>query len=194
MIISNSFEKGPETWCSYEYHASMVAGQNIFILATWEAEGGVGNGGYVWVDQSRWSCDAPEKPLSILPLIQYRGWADEDPVDLRGAELAVYLRGDELALNGAECYFWIHVGGTRWHCSGHPIAISHGRWADEPVRFRLMEDGAEWYMSWSRTPENPAPLGEVMASAHRHGFSFVGFGGEVTGRLSLGGFEIARQE
>ncbi len=101
MIISNSFEKGPETWCSYEYHASMVAGQNIFILATWEAEGGVGNGGYVWVDQSRWSCDAPEKPLSILPLIQYRGWADEDPVDLRGAELAVYLRGDDLALNGA---------------------------------------------------------------------------------------------
>ena len=26
MIISNSFEKGPETWCSYEYHASTVAG------------------------------------------------------------------------------------------------------------------------------------------------------------------------
>ena len=191
-MIENSFERGPEGWCSYDYHASIVAGQNIFILATWEEEGGVDNGGYVWADQTRWSCDAPEKPLSILPLLAYRNWTDEDPVDLRGTELAVHLRGDELDLDGAECYFWIHVGGTRWHCKGHPIEISDGRWADEPARFKLVEDKALWYMSWTKYPDNPASLGEAMAATHSYGFSFVGFTGEVTGRLALGGFEIGR--
>ncbi len=193
MIITNSFEKGPEAWCSYEYHASMVAGSNIFVLTTWSAEGGVGNGGFVWADQSRWSCDAPEKPLSILPLINYRNWTDDDPVDLRGAELAVYLRGDGLNMDGAECYFWIHVGGTRWHCKGHPIEIAEGRWADEPARFKLVDDESQWYMSWTKYPE-PEGLTQVMSAVESYGFSFVGFKGEVTGRLALGGFEISRHE
>ena len=40
--MKNNFDKGPEGWCSYDYHASMVAdGSNIFILATWTAQGGV---------------------------------------------------------------------------------------------------------------------------------------------------------
>ena len=195
MIISNSFERGPEGWCSYEYHASMVAGgQNIFILTSWRPGGGVGNGGYVWADQSRWSADTPEKPLSILPLIHYRSWVNEDPVDLRDAELAVYLRGDDLVLDGAECYFWIHNTGTRWHCNAHPIEISDGRWADQPQRLKLVDDPGQWYMSWSSTPNKPAELNQVMGAAASYGFSFVGFGSEVTGKLSLGGFEIVRHE
>lgn len=194
MIIRNSFGCGPEGWCSYEYHASMVAGQNIFILSTWEVEGGVGNGGYVWADQCRWSADTPEKPLSILPLMHYRNWIGKDPVDLRNAELAVYLRGDDLELDGAECYFWIHLPGTRWHCKAHPFDIPNGRWGDEEQRLKLVDDPNQWYMGWSKTPNSPADLNEVLASTHSYGFSFVGFTGEVTGRLALGDFEISRHD
>ena len=75
-MVQNSFAKGPEGWCSYDYHASMVAGgQNIFVLATWVAAGGVDDGAYIWADQSRWSADTPEKPLSILPLLFYPSWS-----------------------------------------------------------------------------------------------------------------------
>jgi len=49
--LRNSFAKGPEGWCSYDYHASMVAGgRNIFILATWEGHGGPRDAGHVWTD------------------------------------------------------------------------------------------------------------------------------------------------
>ena len=35
LTVKNTFTKGPEGWCSYDYHASMVfAGRNIFILTT----------------------------------------------------------------------------------------------------------------------------------------------------------------
>jgi len=110
-MLRNNFVRGPEGWCSYDYHASVVARRNVFILATWEKEGGVDNSGYVWVDHARWSADTPEKPLSILPLIFYRGWVNADPIDLRGAEVSVYLRGDDLQLDGAQCFFWIHGAG-----------------------------------------------------------------------------------
>ena len=104
-MITNHFDKGPEGWCSYDYHASMVSGgHNVFILSTWVREGGVNNSGYVFTDHTRWSADTPEKPLSILPLIFYRGWINEDPVDLRNACVSVYLRGDSLKLDGVQCY------------------------------------------------------------------------------------------
>ena len=34
-------------------------------------------------------------------------------------------------------------------------------------------------------------LEQVLAAAESYGFSFVGFGGEVSGRLSLGSFAIS---
>ena len=120
--------------------------------------------------------------------------AEVGGVGRRDTELAVYLRGDDLLLNGADCYFWIHVPGTRWHCKAHPLEVCNGRWGDEPQRLKLVDDPNQWYMSWSRTPRRPASLSEVMASTHSYGFSFVGFTGEVTGRLSLGGFEISRHD
>ena len=89
----------------------IAGGQNIFILTTWEKDGGVGNSGYVWSDHTRWSADTPEIPLSILPLLFYRSWLNEDPIDLRNAEVSVYLRGDNLRLDGAECFFWVHGSG-----------------------------------------------------------------------------------
>ena len=192
-MVKNSFDRGPESWCSYDYHASMVAdGTNIFILATWAAEGGVGDSGYVWTDHRRWSADTPEKPLSILPFLFYRNWANEGAVDLRGAEVSVYLRGDDLRLDGAQCLFWVHGHGTRWHCASQPLAIADGCWAVEPCRVELDNDESLWHCSWSIDPRDPVPLDRVLGEAQSYGISFVGFSSEVSGRLAMDEFEIRR--
>ena len=105
-MVDHSFDRGPEGWCSYDYHWSVVSGgENVFILSNWAASGGVGDSGYIWTDESRWSADTPESPVSVLPFLLYRSWVDADPLDLRGARLSVYLRGDDLQLGGAQCYF-----------------------------------------------------------------------------------------
>mgnify|MGYP004060723475 CR=1 FL=1 len=74
MAVVNTFEKGPEGWCSYDYHDSIIARQNYFVLATWEERGGV---------------DAPERPISILPFILYRNWVGEPPIDLHWTEISI---------------------------------------------------------------------------------------------------------
>jgi hypothetical protein len=191
-MIRNRFEKGPEGWCSYDYHASIVAdGQNIFVLTTWQRNGGVGDHGHIWTDHRRWSADTPEQPISILPLIYYRNWLGDDPIDLREADVSVYLRGDNLRLDGALCYFWVNSPGTRWRLTGHPIAIPEGRWEAEPARFRLRNDESLWHRSWAMRPQ---PLDAVLAKALSYGFSFVGFSSEVSGRLSMGEFTINPRE
>ncbi len=190
-MIENSFDKGPEGWCSYDYHWSIVAGgPNIFVLATWQESGGIDDSGHIWADQSRWSTDTPETPTSILPLLVYRNWSGLDPIDLREAEVSVYLRGDGLQLDGAKCYFWVHSVHCRWHFDGSPLTIAAGAWSPEPNRFTLANDESMWRMSWSRDPANPLPLDEVLASAESYGFSFVGFGQEPRGRFSIDEFEI----
>ena len=190
-MVRNSFNIGPDGWCSYDYHGSIVAdGHNIFVLATWEETGGVNNSGYVWVDHRRWSADTPEKPLSILPLLFYRNWINADPIDLRDAEVSVYLRGDDLQLDGASCFFWIHGDHTRWHYTSHPLSISDGDWASNPLRFSLRADDKLWHHSWSLDPGNPTPLGVLLGRVESYGFSFVGFSAEVRGRLSIDELEI----
>ena len=190
-IVRNAFTKGPEGWCSYDYHASMVAGgRNIFILTTWARDGGAENSGYVWADHTRWSADTPEKPLSILPFLFYRSWVNEDPVDLRDAEVSVYLRGDNLQLDGAECFFWVHGTGGRWHLNSRPLPISEGCWSSEPLRFSLTNDETLWHHSWPRDPQWSKPLAEILRETHSYGFSFVGFSAEVTGRLCMCRFQI----
>ena len=187
-MIKNSFEKGPEGWCSYDYHESIVAGgTNIFVLTTWARQGGVNDGGYVWADPSRWSADVPERPVSILPLLFYRGWVGEDPIDLREAEVSVYLRGDNLQLFGGQCLFWVHRGGTRWHFASQPIPISEGCWAPKPTRFVLANDESLWHRSWAPSGTS---LDALLASAQSYGFSFVHFAEEVRGRLSMAEFRI----
>ena len=187
-MIKNSFQKGPEGWCSYDYHASIVnGGTNIFVLTTWDKTGGVNGTGCIWADQSRWSADIPERPVSILPLIFYRGWIGEDLIDLREAQVSVYLRGDDLHLYGAKCCFWVHRGGTRWHYTGHPLEISSGCWAAEPNRFTLVNDESKWHRSWA--PSN-ASLDALLGNAQSYGFSFTDFGAEVHGKLSMAEFKI----
>ena len=189
--MKNSFERGPESWHSYDYHASMVSGgHNVFVLATWVRGGGVDDASYVWTDNTRWSADVPERPVSILPLIFYQHWIGEDPIDLREAKVSVHLRGDDLELYGAQCFFWVHGGGTRWHCTGSPIEIAEGRWNPEPSRITLTNDESLWHRSWSGKRPMPASLDSVLAEAVSYGFSFAGFSAEVTGRLSMSQFEI----
>lgn len=196
--IRNSFDVGPEGWHSYDYHGEIVTGAGIFVLTTWQKEGGVDGGGCIWADQSRWSTDVPERPISILALIHYRNWVGLDPIDLRGCEVSVYLKGDDLRLYGAACYFWVHAPGVRWHFSGNPIPIAEGHWAGEPSRFVLENDESRWHRSysseefWHRSyPEGGPRLDSVLGNAHSYGFSFVGFDREVQGRLSMAEFEIS---
>ena len=189
--LKNNFDKGPESWCSYDYHWSIVAnGRGIFVLTSWERTGGVEDGSYVWTDECRWSADTPESPVSILPLMVNRSWVGGDALDLRNAELSVYLRGDSLELDGAQCYFWVNKGGVRWHMSGSPLAISEGEWTTEPNTIKLLNDEAYWYRSWEKDPSRMTPLNDVLSVVTEYGFSFVGFGQEPRGKLSLGRFEI----
>jgi hypothetical protein len=190
MLVRNHFEKGQEGWCSYDYHACIVANAEVNILATHRKSGGPNNGPYIWVDHCRWSTDTPERPISILPLYTYRAWMNLDPLDLRGATVSCYLRGDNLDLLGGECYFWANMGGTRWHFSSHPLHISQGEWAAEPNRFTLVNDESKWHLSWPGLPANPRPLDTMLSVANSYGFSFVGFAREVSGRLSMAQFEI----
>ena len=58
------------------------------------------------------------------------------------------FRGDDLDLKGAECYFWVHSGGTRWHYTGRPLKIHHGEWGP-PEHFVLVNDESLWHRSWA---------------------------------------------
>ncbi|MBM3933102.1 MAG: hypothetical protein FJ319_02180 [SAR202 cluster bacterium] len=190
-LISHTFDKSAEAWHTYDYHWSMVAKrENIFILATHQKAGGVNGGGYIWTDESRWSTDSPEEPVSILALLNYSSWLGHDNLDLRNAVVSVYLRGDGLALDNAKCYFWAHVSGTRWHYTSHPLSISHGRWADNPNVFALSPDKAKWHNSWARDPARATPLESTLAKCESFGFSFVGFKSEPTGKFSMDEFAL----
>ena len=194
MLVQNHFEKGPDSWCSYDYHGSAVNVRGrVFVLGHWEREGGLNGGPYVWCEETYWTPDVPEKPLSILPLVHYRGWIGEDSIDLRGREVSVHLRGDGLDLCGGECYFWVVGPGTtkqtRWHFNSNPIDISSGVWSDNPHTFQLVNDESSWHRSWTSRDEPPS-LEQCLAECESYGFSFVGFTSAVHGKLSMGSFEI----
>ncbi len=187
-MINNTFNQGEEGWCSYDYHWSIVAkGKGIYVMTTWERAGGVDGSGFVWADEVRWSADTPESPVSVLPLLLNRRFVGQGPIDLREARVSVYLRGDQLQLDGAQCYFWVNKPGTRWHMSGSPLTVSEGEWASSPNEITIHNDESRWYRSWAKTP---ASLDEVLANAHSYGFSFVGFKQEPRGRLSMDEFKI----
>ena len=51
ILVDNTFDKGPEGWCSYDYHRSMVdGGENYFVLTVHRPKGGVNDSGYVWTE------------------------------------------------------------------------------------------------------------------------------------------------
>jgi hypothetical protein len=185
-VVLNSFNSDREGWQAYDYNGGIAGGGNVFLPLHWEKSGGVGKTGYVWADDSQWRIDTPELPNSILAFIIYRNWVNGQPLDLREAEVSVYLRGDHLDLKGAQCYFWAldQEIGTRWHYVSQPLRVQHDRWG-KPLRFRLQNREALWHRSWARTPSNPASLEEVLRTCDSYGFSFLNFSGEVTGKLSM---------
>ena len=189
--MKNTFDFGPEGWCSYDYHASIVAnGNNIFILATHSKTGGVNNSGYVWADEKRWSADTPEVPISILPFIFYRNWIDANPVNLENSRISVYLRGDNLNLYKAKCYFWVHANNTRWHNISSPLTIHQGEWGDIPDKINISSDQSKWHNSWKGLAKSHTPIKDVLRNCESYGFSFVGFEEEVRGKFSIDEFEI----
>ena len=182
----DSFNSDREGWQAYDYNGGVAGGGNVFYPLHWEKSGGVSNTGYVWADDSQWRIDTPESPNSILAFIIYRSWINEPALDLREAEVSVYLRGDGLDLKGAQCYFWAldQEIGTRWHYVSQPLRVNQDAWG-KPLRFRLKNREALWHRTWARTPSNPASLDEVLRSCDSYGFSFLKFSGEVTGKLSM---------
>ncbi len=188
-IVHNTFAKGPDAWAAYDYHASMIAGgRNIFIYPTKATDPATGRN-YIWVDHVRWSADTPENPLSILPLLHYRSWMNLDPIDLRNAQVSVYLRGDDLNLNTAHCLFWVHYNGGRWHLDSQHLPITPNAWSKDPVIINLPNNEKKWHHSWPRN-QNSGTLEKALANAESYGFSFIGFGAEVTGKFCISDFKI----
>ena len=211
--VVNTFDQGRESWQVYDYNGGIVGVGNVFFLPSWEKTGGVGDSGHIWADDSRWRIDTPENPHSILAFILYRRWValdkektareNEAPrptgyvkgeeLDLREAEISVYLRGDGLDLKGAKCYFWVFDSqtGTRWHYTSKPLKVSDGQWGERQT-FVLKNDETLWHRSWSGRPQNPGSLDQVL-TGDSYGFSFVGFSEEVTGKFSMDEFQIRLQ-
>jgi len=185
QIIADHFEKDAEGWHIYDFSGG-PGKRDIFRPVTWERSGGVKNSGYIWADDSRWSIDTPEKPHSILALIHYRRWVKGPPLDMRDAEVSVYLRGDKLDLKGAKCYFWVNKPGTRWHLTTQPLKITEGKWGDK-LTFVCKNDEKLWHRSWANFPIN---LNDVLQTCHSYGFAFVGFSEKVTGKFAMDDFVI----
>lgn len=186
QTITNNFESGDDGWRIYDYNGGS-GNQDRFYPVTWEKSGGVKNGGYVWGDDSRWRIDTPENPNSILALIHYRSWVKAPPImDLRDAEVSVYLRGDKLDLKGAKCFFWVNRGGCRWHLTSQPLTITDGDWG-EKLTFTLKTDDKLWHRSYAPVP---ATVKDALQTCNSYGFSFVGYSEEVTGKFAMDDFVI----
>ena len=190
MTLKSSFDVGQEGWCSYDYQSAVRAGRNIFILAEWQATGGVNNSGFIWSDHHVCSPDTPEDPISVFPFVIRRNWVNEGPIDLRNAEVSVYLRGDELQLFGSRCVFWIESGYTSWHLDSHPLEISHGEWDSKPNVFTLKDDESLWHHTWSRNPDNVRSLPDALAECRSYAIQLVDFKATPKGRLAMDELQI----
>lgn len=187
QTITDHFESSDGGWRIYDYDGGTGVAKDHYYPVTWEKTGGVKNSGYIWGDDSRWRIDTPEKPHSILALIHYRNWVKAPPVvDLRDAEVSVYLRGDKLDLKGAKCYFWVNRGGCRWHFTSQPLKITEGAWG-EKLTFTLKTDDKLWHRSYAPLP---ASVNETLRTCSSYGFAFVGFSEKVTGRFAMDDFVI----
>ena len=195
IVLWQSFDheqgKG-EAWNIYHYNGGIEFEERgpDYYPVSWESSGGVRNSGYIWADDSRWRIDTPEEPDSILAFIYYRKWVGGPKLDLRNAEISVFLRGDGLDLKGAKCYFWVNVPHNRWHYTGHPLQVSMETWGTEQT-FVLKNDESLWTRTYALT--EPASLDRLLREAHSYGFSFIGFpdSDEVTGKFSMDLFRIS---
>jgi len=136
----------------------------------------------MWCATSFWLCAAlcsaaaGAEPGVLNTFNIYRNWVQAGELDLRGAELSVYLRGDKLDVKGAKCCFWVFDSqtGTRWHYTAEPLRVSDGRWSEKQT-ILLKNDEALWHRSWSRNPQKPGGHRAVVVTADVCGFSKLSY-------------------
>ncbi len=178
-----------QLWQSYEY----LCPGDKYHTVRYENHGGPGNQPYIWADDSMWSIDFPENPQSILPLLFFRNWVCDAPINLNGAVVEFHLRGDNLDLKGAQCFLWISSyipETTRWHYIQQPLAISDGHWGDL-IRINLTNDENGWHKSFPPEAKQANCVDQTLSACISYGFSFVGFSEKVKGKLSLGSFSMS---
>jgi len=188
LYIDQKLYDATSKWFSYAY----LGTTHEYRPCHYSENGGFNDGAYVTADDSLWTIDIPESPQSILALIiPSMSVLKSPPLDLRHTAISFSLRGDELQLYGATCYFWVVTflpTSTRWHYTSQPLAVPSGKWSElQTVVLKPIEE--LWHCSLNlRGPR--IPLDDTLGLCMSFGFSFVGFSEKVTGKLSLSEFTI----
>ena len=188
--MKHDFDIGPEHWCSYDYEGCVRAGRNIFVLAAWSPTGGVNDSGYIWTNQAAWSADTPEDPISVFAFTLRRNWVGEESYNLLGADVSLYLRGDDLILHGSRAYFWVNGGGASWHLNSHPLEIGDGEWPSEPNRFKLEADESLWHQTWTPDPAGVRGIEAALTECTSIAVQLSGFTSLPAGKIAMDELEI----
>ena len=188
--MKHDFDIGPEHWCSYDYEGCVRAGRNIFVLAAWSPTGGVNDSGYIWTNQAAWSADTPEDPISVFAFTLRRNWVGEESYNLLGADVSLYLRGDDLILHGSRAYFWVNGGGATWHLNSHPLEIGDGEWPSEPNRFTLEADESLWHQTWTPDPAGVRGIEAALTDCSSIAVQLSGFTSLPAGKIAMDELEI----
>lgn len=190
ILVLNNFESDPVDWRIYNWWLEGEIARDSFSAVSVENHGGVDDSGYIWADDTRWGIDWPD--TSILCFVTYGSWQGIPSLDLRSAQVTVYLRAESLDLKGGRIYFWVLDGtkGTRYHYVAHPLSVEEGVWVKNT--FRLEDNQSLWYRSWSRDYTNVASLHDTLGMVDSYGISFRGFSntGKVKGRLEMSKFSM----
>lgn len=176
-------------WHSYAYFGP---NSHEYRSCHYSEDGGLNNEAHVTADDLLWTIDTPECPQSILALIMPSMLELKiPPLDLRRTTISFSLRGDNLQLHGATCYFWVVTflpTSTRWHYVSQPLVIPEGEWSKLQILTLTPEENL-WHCSFSlREPR--VSLNDTLGFCASFGLSFVGFSEKVTGKLSLSEFTI----
>jgi len=188
LIDQEVYDMTPE-WCSYVY---LGTDSHRFSRCAYAGTGGFSDKAYITADDSQWTIDTPESPESILALIIPGTMTIKlPPLDLRNTKISFALRGDNLQLHGAKCYFWVVTflpKTTRWHYLSQPLNIPEGEWSELQM-LNLIPEQKLWHCSFSLS-ERAIPLADTLTTCMSFDFSFIGFTQKVTGKLSLSEFTI----
>lgn len=189
IYIDQQIHDVTSKWHSYAY---LGTGSHKYHPCYYSDKGGLNDSAYVTADDSLWTIDTPEHPVSILALIIPSMLELKiPPLDLRHTTISFSLRGDDLQLHGATCYFWAVTflpASTRWHYISQPLTIPKGEWS-KLQSLTLRPEENLWHCSF-RLSEHAASLDDTLCFCASFGFSFVGFSKKVTGKFSLSEFTI----
>jgi hypothetical protein len=188
IYIDHQLYDATSKWHSYAY----LGTTHEYRACRKSENGGWNNGAYVTADDSLWTIDTPESPQSILALmIPSTLMLKSPPLDLRYTAVSFSLRGDNLQLYGASCYFWVVSfvpTSTRWHYTSQPLIVPEGKWSELQTLVLSPKEDA-WHCSFS-LQQPRTPLNDVLGLCMSFGISFMGFSEKVSGNISLSDFTI----